>query len=76
MQSTERLPAPQRRQQILDTALELFAERGYSATSTRVLAQRLGVSEALIFRYFATKRDILLALISSRAMERSEGEAA
>ncbi|MDP3064301.1 MAG: TetR/AcrR family transcriptional regulator [Chloroflexota bacterium] len=76
MQSTERLPAPQRRQQILDTALELFAERGYSATSTRALAQRLGVSEALIFRYFATKRDILLALISSPNLLELEEEIA
>jgi len=76
MQSTERLPASQRRQQILDVALELFAERGYSATSTRLLAQRLGVSEALIFRYFATKRDILLALISSPRLQDLEGEVA
>ncbi len=76
MQSIERLPAPQRRQQILDTALQLFSEKGYSATSTRLLSQQIGVSEALIFRYFATKRDILLALIDAHDLSEVEAECA
>jgi AcrR family transcriptional regulator len=51
--------APQDREQmILDEAIELFAEQGFDA-QIRTLADRLGVSQALIFRYFGSK-DILV----------------
>lgn len=41
-------------------ALELFTERGYDATSTAQIAQRVGVSEVTLFRHFATKEALLL----------------
>ena len=47
--------APQEREKmILDEAVELFAEQGFDA-QIRTLAERLGVSQALVFRYFANK---------------------
>ena len=50
---------------ILDAAFELFRERGYSATSTRAIAERAGVNEVTLFRRFESKRGILTALGAS-----------
>lgn len=48
---------------ILNSACELFSEKGYSATSTKEIAKRAGVSEGTIFRYFTTKNHILKGLL-------------
>lgn len=58
---------------ILDAAAELVAERGYSAMTTRALAERAGVNEVTIFRLFGSKRGVLHGL-GERIM--SEGAAA
>lgn len=47
---------------ILDATSELFAERGYSATTTRAIAERAGVNEVTIFRHFGNKAGVLRAL--------------
>jgi len=47
---------------ILAVALELFANEGYSAVSTKMIAERAGVSDALIFRHFESKKGLLDAL--------------
>ncbi|MFC3198489.1 TetR/AcrR family transcriptional regulator [Parapedobacter deserti] len=54
-----------RRDKILKEALLLFAEKGYLDTSTKVIAQRAGVSEALIFKHFGNKDNLLFHLIKS-----------
>ena len=43
-----------------EAALELFAERGYDATTTALIAQRAGVSEMTLFRHFPAKESLLL----------------
>nr|WP_312579894.1 TetR/AcrR family transcriptional regulator [Sedimentibacter sp.] len=48
---------------ILNSACELFSEKGYSATSTNEIAKKAGVSEGTIFRYFNTKNHILKGLL-------------
>ena len=53
--------AEARRQQIVDAALRLFALQGYAATTTKSIAQDVGVTEGLIFHYFPTKADLLRA---------------
>ena len=58
-----RLPAAKRREQLLDTATELFAERGYSKTTTAQLAKAAGVTEPIIYRHFESKRELFIALI-------------
>jgi AcrR family transcriptional regulator len=58
--------AAARREQILVTALKLFAERGFDATSTRQIAQEVGVAEGLIFHYFPTKASLLTAILQDR----------
>lgn len=52
----------QKKQNILTTALRLFVDRGYDATSTRQIANEAGVSEALIFRHYKNKEGLLLAI--------------
>ncbi|MCM6778990.1 TetR/AcrR family transcriptional regulator [Nocardia sp. CDC159] len=50
---------------ILTTAAELFAVQGYSGTSTRDIATRVGVQQPAIYKHFAAKDDILIALVRS-----------
>jgi AcrR family transcriptional regulator len=61
--------AARRREEILDTAARLFAERGYSETDTQVLAEELGVGKGTLYRYFPSKRDLFLAA-ADRVMRR------
>lgn len=51
------------RQEILDTALELFADQGYDKTSLREIAERVGVTKAALYYHFRSKEDILVALM-------------
>jgi len=47
-----------RRQEILDTAIQLFYEKGYEKTSMNDIAQRMNVSQGLCYRYFQSKEEI------------------
>jgi AcrR family transcriptional regulator len=47
----------------LATALELIAEKGFAATSTRELSERLGFTKAALYYHFRTKEDLLVALV-------------
>ncbi|WP_346899087.1 TetR/AcrR family transcriptional regulator [uncultured Roseibium sp.] len=59
--SRRRLPPGERRQQIVDGAVAFFAEVGLEG-NTRDLAKRLGVTQSLLFNYFATKDDLIEAV--------------
>jgi AcrR family transcriptional regulator len=50
------------RQSLYETAIALIGERGYEAATLREVATRAGVSPALLYRYFPSKRSIVLAL--------------
>ena len=50
------------REKILAAALELFANKGYDATSIDSIAKKAGVSKGLIYNYFESKEKILLAI--------------
>jgi AcrR family transcriptional regulator len=52
----------ERRAEILDRSLALFSERGYSETTVRMIAEAVGMSQGLLYRYFPSKDDLLLAL--------------
>ena len=58
-----RMAADERRLQIVKVAMRLFSERGFRGTTTKEIAQAAGVSEAIIFRHFATKEDLYTAII-------------
>ncbi|MGM0622204.1 MAG: TetR/AcrR family transcriptional regulator, partial [Bacteroidota bacterium] len=55
----------QKKQLILDTALELFAENGFHATSMSQIAKKAGVSKGLAYNYFESKQDILDEIIKT-----------
>lgn len=59
-----RRPGTTAREQILDAAAELFTTHGYASTSTRRIADEVGVRQASLYHHFATKDDILDALLA------------
>lgn len=61
-----RVTGPARREQILAAAAELFSERGFRGTTTRLIAERAGIHEALLFRHFPSKEDLYWAVIESK----------
>lgn len=54
---------PGRRGEILDAALQVFAEKGYAGGSMRDIAGRVGVSEPALYRHFPGKEALFLALV-------------
>ena len=66
------------RRRLYETAVALIAERGYEATTLRDVARRAGVSAGLLYRYFPSKRSIVLALYDqlSDTYAREAGDAA
>lgn len=60
-----RLPAAERRRALVDTALRVFAEGSYRGTTTAEIAREAGVSEPILYRHFASKRDLYLACIEA-----------
>jgi AcrR family transcriptional regulator len=56
-----RLPPEERRALLLEAAIELFATRPASEVSMAAIAARAGVSKALAFRYFSSKRELFVA---------------
>ncbi|MDT7766675.1 MAG: hypothetical protein QOC63_6095 [Mycobacterium sp.] len=62
--TTQRRPGITARDEILDAAGELFTTLGYTNTSTRTIAEAVGIRQASLYHYFKTKDDILCALLS------------
>jgi AcrR family transcriptional regulator len=61
----KRMPADARRQTILDAALEGFSKRGLDGVSLDDVAERAGISKALIYEHFASKRDLHDAVLEA-----------
>jgi AcrR family transcriptional regulator len=59
-----RVPRAQREEQILTAAEQVFAERGFHATSMDEVAERVGVTKPLIYEYFGSKEGLLSACIT------------
>jgi TetR/AcrR family transcriptional regulator len=58
-----RLPAAERRQALVDTALRVFTEGSYRGTTTAEIAREAGVSEPILYRHFDSKRELYFACI-------------
>jgi len=56
----------QRRQQILDRAIEVFAEVGFEGASLRALGEAIGVSHAALRRYFETREELFLEVLREK----------
>jgi AcrR family transcriptional regulator len=82
----ERKSKEERRQEILDAALEVFADKGLHGASTEEIARRAGISQPYVFRLFGTKKELYIAGVSrcfrqtlelmQRAAEGKRGEEA
>jgi AcrR family transcriptional regulator len=58
-----RMAAAERRQHLVETAIKLFTEGSYHGTTTAEIARAAGVSEPILYRHFASKRDLYLAAL-------------
>ena len=67
-----RLEAAQRRDQILDAANALFAERGYDEVSIEDIASAAGVTRGLVHHYFGGRKEVYLALVDRLGNVREE----
>lgn len=61
---TRQTQAALRREQLLEVAFALFAERGYRATSVRDITRAAGVTEAVLYHYFGNKADLLTSVLA------------
>ncbi len=63
LKAAERFPAESRKQQIVETVLELVAVRGTEVVSFQLIADRIGVSQPAVLRHFPTKEALWLAVM-------------
>ena len=61
-----RMSAVDRRNQLIEVAIDLFSRKGFGGTTTREIAAAAGVTEAIIFRHFATKQELYKAILDTR----------
>jgi len=61
--SHARMSGEDRRRQLIEVAIDLFSEKGFGGTTTKEIASAAGVTEAMIFRHFATKQDFYKAIL-------------
>lgn len=71
--STRRLPAAERKKQILMSAIKVFARSTYHGATTKGIAEEAGVTEALLYRYFGSKREIFKEGIRHTAARLTRG---
>lgn len=60
---TLRLPAPERRRQLMDVAMHAFADRGYHGTSMNDVAEAAGVTKPVLYQHFTSKQALYRELI-------------
>jgi AcrR family transcriptional regulator len=63
MTVSPRLPAAERRLALIETAIRVFSDGSYRGTTTAEIARAAGVSEPILYRHFASKRDLYLAAL-------------
>lgn len=63
-----RFSRQERQASIISAAAALFAANGFKGTTTREIAKRSGISEALLFKYFPTKRDLYAAILAEKSL--------
>lgn len=62
----KKLPGQKRKELIIQTAMKLFAQNGFSGTTTKDIAKASKISEALLFKFFPTKHSLYSAMINYR----------
>lgn len=59
------MPAAQRRSQLLETAVGVFAENGYHAASMNDVAEAAGVTKPVLYQHFSSKRELFVELLTA-----------
>lgn len=62
-----RSPSRDRQATLIASAAALFAAKGFKGTTTKEIARAAGISEALVFKYFPTKRALYAAILAEKA---------
>jgi len=70
---TERMPSADRRELILESATEVFGERGYTGATTDGIARAAGISQAYVVRMFGSKEKLFIEVLN-RALQRLTAE--
>src|SRR5207237_7962338 len=65
--NASRMAGEERRLQILRVAMRVFSQSGFRGTTTKEIAMAAGVSEAMVFRHFATKEELYSAILDQKA---------
>ena len=60
-----RLPGPERKAAVVETACRVFAKSSYHGLTTAQIARETGVTEPVLYRHFASKRELYLACLDS-----------
>ncbi|MDQ3671411.1 MAG: TetR/AcrR family transcriptional regulator, partial [Actinomycetota bacterium] len=59
-----RLPAAERRRELVEAALRVFSEGSYAGATTAQIARAAGVSEPILYRHFASKRELYILCLN------------
>jgi len=62
---SSRLPGPERRAAVVETACRVFAKGSYHSSTTALIARETGVTEPVLYRHFASKRELYLACLDA-----------
>ena len=67
-----RLPAAERREQLLRVAVTVFADKGFTATSMNDVADAAGVTKPVLYQHFSSKRELFIELLTDIGNELKE----
>src|SRR5437879_1710158 len=65
----KRFTSEDRREQIITIAAQLFSRKGFNGTTTKEIAEKADVSEAIIFRHFPNKQELYSAILDYKSSE-------
>lgn len=65
----KRLTGDERRREIIHAAMEVFSRSGFSGATTKKIAEKAGISEAMIYSHFKDKEDLYSAIIDQKMQE-------
>jgi len=68
------MPAPDRRRQLLEAALEAFSRKGFEGATTKEIAEAAGVTEGVVFRHFPSKQALYAAVLEHQDESRDMQE--
>lgn len=69
-----RMSGEDRRRQLIQVAMRLFSQKGFTGTTTKEIAAAANVNEAIIFRHFATKDDLYAAILDYKSNQACSGD--